>query len=120
MVRIKLNTKIKASSLFETIVALTVIMIVFGIALTVFVNIMRTGNTLSEFKTSQQLEVLAKETKENKSYFNETFEEEGIVITKSIEKYKDSDELIVLIIEATDKTGRKLSSRKEIILGEKE
>jgi len=118
MARMKFNHKLPASSLFETIVALTVIMIVFGIALTVFVNIMRTGTSLASFKAAQKLEFIAKETKQNKSYYNETFEEEALVINKRIEKYKDKEGLLVLILEASDKTGNALSIRKEILVEE--
>ena len=118
MARVRINSSVNASSLFETIVALMVIMIVFGIAMTIYVNVMKNSTSLSELNASLQLDRLARETKEKKSYFDETIENESTVIEKKIKKYNDKGGLLLLDIQAFDKTKKKLAERKEIIRDE--
>ena len=115
MVRLKIDNKVNASSLFETIVALMVIMIVFGIAMTIYVNVMNNSTSLSELKASLKLDELARETKEKKSYFDETIEDESTLIEKKVKKYNDKEGLLLLDIQAFDKTNKRLADRKEIM-----
>lgn len=112
---IKEPKRLKASSLVETIVGLMVIVLVFGIAMTVYVNVMRNSTSLAELKASQRLEEIAVETKTKKSFFNESFEEGGVKIEKTIGKYQDKEGLFLLELIAKDPTERKLAERKEII-----
>lgn len=116
MAGIKPTTKVNASSLFETIVALMVIVLVFGIAMTMYVNILRTSSSLAELKAAQRLEALAKETKEKRSYFDEYFEEDAFVIEKRVGKYMDREGVLLLNFEAFDKSKKRLAERKEIII----
>lgn len=109
-------SRIKASSLLETIIALMVIMIVFGIAMTIYVNVMKNSTSLSELKASLKLEELARETKEKKSYFDESFNDESTLIEKKVKKYNDREGLLLLDFQAYDKTNKRLAERKEIIL----
>lgn len=115
MAGMKVPVRIKASSLIETIVGLMVIVLVFGIAMTVYVNVMKNSTSLAELKASQRLEEIAVETRANKSFFNESFEEEGIKIEKTIGKYQNKEGLILLELLAKDPAERKLAERKEII-----
>ncbi len=115
MAGLKITTKISASSLFETIIAMMVIMIVFGIAMTIYVNVMKNSTSLAELKASLKLDEIAKDTKANKSYFDEHFEDESTVIEKVVKKYNGQEGLLLLDIQAFDKTNKKLAERKEII-----
>jgi hypothetical protein len=115
MAGVDVHKKIPAASLFETIVALMIIMIVFGIAMTIYVNVMRNSSSLSELKASQKLEEIARDTKEKKSYFDEKFEDEGTIIEKKVSKYQGKEELLLIDIQAFDKENKRLAERKEII-----
>lgn len=112
------DRKLNASSLLETIVALMVVMLVFGIAMTIYVNVMRNSSSLAEVKASLRLDVLAKETKEKKAFFDENFEEEQVDFEKRVTKYQNKEGLLLLELEARDKTNRILAERKEIIVEE--
>ena len=113
-----MTNRIKASSLFETIVALMVIVLVFGIAMTMYVNILRTSTSLAELKASQKLEELSKETKMNKSYFDEHSDDQLTKIDKRVSKYQGKEGLLLLELEAFDMSDKRLAERKEIILDE--
>jgi len=113
-----MDTKLKASSLFETIVALMVTMLVFGIAMTIYVNVLRNSTSLADFKASLRLEQLAKETKESKRFIDESFEEGNVSIEKRVGKYQNKEGLLLLELEAFDQTKRKLAEHKEILIEE--
>jgi hypothetical protein len=115
MAGVEQKNRIKASSLFETIVALMVIMIVFGIAMTIYVNVMKNSSSLAELKASLRLEEIARETKDGKKYFNESFETEGVQIEKKISVYKGREGIILLEIVAFDPLKKRLADYKEII-----
>ena len=117
MARIKLiHRRVKASSLIETIVAMMIVMLVFFVAMSIYVNVLRNSISLSELSAAQQLQTLAQETIKNKSYFNETIDTETLTITKSCGNYGSYSELFLLNIEAQDKSGRIVATRKELIL----
>ncbi|MDF2456906.1 MAG: hypothetical protein K0R51_2899 [Cytophagaceae bacterium] len=111
-----LSVRLKASSLIETIVAMMIVMLVFFVAMSIYVNVLRNGITLSEISAAQQLQVLAEETVKNKSYFNENLVLETLTITKNCASYNSSTELFLLDLEAKDKSGRTVATRKELIL----
>jgi hypothetical protein len=115
MVGLNFCKKITASSLFETIVALMVIMVVFGIAMTIYVNIIRNSTSLAELKASQRLDEIARDTRDKKSYFDEKFEDEVSVIEKKVSKYQEKEGLLLLQLEVLDKNNTRLAERKEII-----
>jgi hypothetical protein len=115
MAGIKLSGRINASSLFETIVALMIIVLVFGIAMTIYVNVLRNSSSLAELKASQRLEKIAYETVTEKKYFDETITEEGIVFEKHIAPYNNIQGLLLLELQAYDESKRILASYKSII-----
>jgi len=115
MDRLILNSVLKASSLFETIVGLMITMLVFAIAMTIYVNVIRSSTNIAELKALHRLEELSRETIIKKSFFDENFEEEGVVITKNINSYKGENGLLLLHLQATDPDKRNLAELKKII-----
>ena len=111
-----LTAQVKASSLIETIVAMMIVMLVFFVATTIYVNVLRNSVSLGVLSAGQQLQTIAEETKKNKSYFSETVELENITIIKTCTSYGSSDQLYLLDLEAEDKSGRVIANHKELIL----
>lgn len=111
-----LNHKLKAASLLETILALVITMLVFGIASMVYVNVLKSGITLSALTARQKLEVLAEETKRSKTFVSETVKEEGYTIEKSIEPYQGNTSLLKMELQVIDEQGKVLAEYKELLL----
>ncbi|HVD97208.1 MAG TPA: hypothetical protein VNB90_03315 [Cytophagaceae bacterium] len=115
MDRLILNSALKASSLFETIVGLMITMLVFAIAMTIYVNVIRSSTNIAEMKALHRLEELSRETILKKSFFDENFEEEGVLITKNVGSYKGGNGLLLLHLQATGPDKRNLAELKKII-----
>ncbi len=113
---IKMHGRIEASSLVETVVAMIIILSVFGISMMVYMNVVKTGINLSNLNASLQLNELAEKTKKEKLYVDQTIESKGFSIQKKITKYNHDENLLLLEITAKDNGDKILASRKEIIL----
>lgn len=110
-----MDKRVKASSLLETIVALMVIVLIFGIAMTIYGNVLKNSTSPAELKASQRLKEIAWETKRHKSYFDASYTEEGIEIEKTVSKYQGKEGIILLELKAIAPDSRKLAEYKELI-----
>jgi len=81
-----LRKKIKAATLVETIVALTIILTAFSIALTVFVNILKTERSWDHLNAVLMIKQVSVDTKLKKIYFDEWLPVKQYDIVKKIEK----------------------------------
>ena len=120
MAGMKLNDRIKASSLLETIVALLVVMTVFGIAMTIYINVLRNSDSLSTLKAIQTLEQVAAETKTKRSYFDESFRVDEIMVEKSFIQYQHNEDLWLMDLKAIDPLNKTIATRKEILITEED
>jgi len=104
--------KLKASTLIETMVAMTIVMVSFAIVVTLMLG--NSGN-YSRLKLNAYLlcEDIKAETMAQNNYSDEEFEFENLIVYKSIEPYRDSKYLRILLIEAFKE--ELLYQNKEII-----
>jgi len=111
-----LRKKIKAATLVETIVALTIILTAFSIALTVFVNILKTERSWDHLNAVLLLKQVSVDTKLKKIYFDEWLPVKQYDIVKKIEKYEENPHLLLLEIKIYTKNGNLLEQSKELIV----
>jgi Tfp pilus assembly protein PilV len=111
-----INRKIKASSILEVVVALVLAMIVFGISMMLFANVVRSGVSLQQLHGTLLLNDLYIRTRENKSFYDEEIKEGDNIIHKKVSKFKNMPQLVLLELEIVNPEDKKLSSRKDIIL----
>lgn len=108
--------KLKSFTLIESIVALIIIMLCFGIGLMIYVNVMKSDSNFLKLKSSALLKEIVINTKINKHFIDEQYSFKEININKRIEKYKDQDNLNIVIFEAYDKSGKKICEMKELVI----
>ncbi len=82
--------KIKAATIQETIVALTIIMMIFSMATMVYLRVVHS----SQFKNNLMADVLIHNqqqiTLNEKRFFNEQIEHKGLLLIKRVESFDDS------------------------------
>ncbi len=91
--------KLKATTLQETMVAMTISLITFSIGLMIFINIMRTEKSMEKLRASLLLKELILETKLNKTFINDEYEKGTFTIVKTISEIPENENLIKLTIE---------------------
>ncbi len=107
--------KIKGSTLIEVIVSLTITMIVFAIAMQIFVSVFRSENYYNKLHAFLAIKKIEAECKKNNKYYDEKILLDDLDIFKSIIPYNGSKDIQILLLEAFDKKGKKLVEHKELI-----
>ena len=111
-----LTKKIKASTLIEVLVAMIIIMISFGIAMAIYMNVSLSDHLVQKLKAELLLNETAIETKAANSFIDEKTGSDKISINKTVTSYNGIPELHLLMLEAFDVNGKKISERKELVI----
>ena len=111
-----LTKKIKGSTLIEVLVAMIIVMVSFGIAMAIFMNISSSGNHAQQLKAQLLLNKAAIRTKAENSFIDEISEGESIIINKTVTSYNGIPGLNLLLLQAFDINGKKIAERKELVI----
>ncbi len=110
-----MKNKIKGSTLIEVIVSITITMIVFAIAMQIFVNVFRSDNYYAKLNAFLAIKKIEVDCKKNNKFYDEKISTDELDIFKSIIPYNGSKDIQILLIEAYDLKGKKLVEHKELI-----
>ena len=80
--------RLKAASIVETIVAILLVFIAFGIGISIYLNVLRTDALVARSKAASILERIAMNAASEDRFIDETITEGDFRIEKKIEKYK--------------------------------
>jgi hypothetical protein len=115
MDQLKDSRYLKASSLVETMLALVIIMAVFGVGMLMYNNVVQSDGAALKVRAiavSGELTAAAKAGDLN----NDHFESDGITFNKTIERVGETERLWLLTITAITKEDRVVFQSKEMIL----
>lgn len=111
------NNKLKGSTLVETLVAMIIVMLAFGIGLLIYLNVIQSSGAQQKLNAQLQMNKIAIETKDKNLFVDEEDTTGTMKIIKTIQPYSaGSDKLKLLKIEAFDGNGKKLAEREELII----
>ena len=111
----KLKTKIQAFTILESMVAMVIVMIVFGLTSVIIMNISSSGITKEKQDAYTSVNLLRNETLQENRFIDETIETNSLRIEKTILEYSSNTSLKILLIKAY-KGQEKLFESKEIVL----
>ena len=112
--------KLKSSSLFETLVAMTILVIISGIAMVAFINISRSSVTGEKIKARLYLYDVVEKTKEERNFTDNEYEWNGLMVEQSFTQYDSYSELLIMNVEIKDDRQRIIASHREIIKSDEE
>ena len=115
MAKLSIVRKIKGSTLIETLVAMTVILISLVFCGIIFFNVLNSGNNYAKFRAHSLIYEAALKTKTDKRFIDEKIEDDGILIQKTMSSYNGIKDLHLEIFTASDANGKLLDEYKEII-----
>lgn len=107
--------KLKAATLQETIVALTIIMICLSIGLMVFVNVMRSDKASERLKANMLLKQAFAESSLKQGFYDEVYSVGRFVIEKQIHPY-DSQQPVNVLEIMVFKNEKLLVKGKQLII----
>jgi hypothetical protein len=107
------NIKLKAATLVETIIALVIILVIFGIVTTFLVQVSLNSFSLQPARAAQLFNSYAAATDEKKSFFDEEIEQEGLIINREMIDDHPLPGLVHIKFRVYDK------NRKQILVKQK-
>lgn len=112
---VKLNDKIKAFSIIESMVSMVIVVLMFSLSAMVIANVTTSGVSKEKQAAYMLVKSLRNETLRNYRFIDESVEVKGLLIEKTILNYNRNEALKVLLIEAS-KGEKKLYESKELII----
>lgn len=112
---VKLKTSIKAFTILESMVAIVIVMIVFGLTSVIIINISSSGITHQKIAAYSLVNTLRNETLMHSRFIDETIISNELRIEKTIIDDAHSQQLKIVLIEAYY-DNQKLAESKELII----
>ncbi len=113
---VKLNDRLKASTLIEVIVGLVIIIITFGIVFKLLVNVNRSENLRLKCNASLVMDEIINSSKQQMNYIDDDIDYGYMHIEKSVAPYENNKNLKVIHLKAFDRNNKLILEKKEIIL----
>ena len=119
MVRLRvkslLNSKAKAATLLESLVAMVIVLLGFGIALMIYVNVVNSNNSQIRLNAHLSMSEVLSETIQDEAFTDEETKKGMLTIVKTIIPYDKSSGLIEIHLEAKDVSGKVLGVLDKIV-----
>jgi outer membrane PBP1 activator LpoA protein len=103
-----------AATLVETIVALVIILALFGIASTVLIQTNKVSYSTKKIKADYFIDQFARETDQQKSFSDNQIEMDLFTIKKKIDENKFQQKVVLMRFSAIDKNGRLVTYQNRI------
>jgi hypothetical protein len=113
---VKMKAKLKAATILESMVAMTIIVVCLGIGTMIFVNILNNDRDRLSLKATLLLNNESLKTKKEKFFIDGEEKEEGFTIKKTFVKYSETENLLQMSLKAFDENGKLIIERKELII----
>ena len=110
-----LHAKAKAATLLESMVAMVVVLLSFGIALMIYVNVANSNNSQQRLGVYLALNEVLADTVEDAAFTDEETKEGVLTIVKTVQPYGRSKSLIEIHLEARDLNGKILGVLDKIV-----
>jgi len=115
MAGIKLRHKVQASSIMEVVIAMVVIVTVFGMAMMIFSNVMRSSSSVQKIKAQAILRQAMYTAEKNKENLTKTYNLGDFSIEQKVSAYPGNPDLSVIELKAYDLNGQLKASLQKII-----
>lgn len=107
--------RIKATTIVESIVAMTVIAIAFGVGMMVVEMILNSNKAAFKYRVHQKLEQVMLQTKAAQTYLDEHIAEADFVIEKRVLLHENYSNLYRIILLAKDLEEREIMQQHTLI-----
>ena len=115
MARTKLRDKIEGSTLLEVIISMIVIMIIFGITLTIFTKVIYSTTSASEIRAKCILRDLLEKQEEAKDVSSQSITTIDFTIEETATIYNNQGDLVLVRLAAFDQNNKQVAELLKII-----
>lgn len=112
---VKLNHRLKASTLMESLIAMIIIVVCFGVATMIYSNVLDSDKQRQQLKAILVLNEEAIEMKKAKTFLDAEKQISDWVIKKIVKKYPNTENLYTISLSVIDRNGKIIAKRNELI-----
>lgn len=94
------SNKIPAFTLFESVIAITIITVLIGLGTMIYGNLMHSEKPLAYYQAQAEIEVRLQELKSNQQFVRENYDYENYEIEQGISFYKGNEKLYLVTFTA--------------------
>ncbi|OOQ58331.1 hypothetical protein [Mucilaginibacter pedocola] len=116
MVRQVAKHKLTASSLLEVLIAMVVIVVVFGIGMMIYSNVARSSVTTTKLRARSILDTELSDTEENSAAADSNYSVDSLGITRVYTPFLQAKNLQVVTLTAFGTRGDTLAQVQKVIL----
>ena len=106
--------RLKASSLLEATIALTVITIVFSLGWMTINHVMDSSPIAHRSRADRVLEVVLEQTEQQSSFFNEEIKMDGYLIKKVVRPHPEFEGVYILSLQVLGTQGQLISEKQKL------
>lgn len=88
--------KLPAFTLFESVIAITIITVLIGLGTMIYGNLMHSEKPLAYYQAQAEMEIRLQELKSNQLFIRENFEYENYEIEQNVTFYKGNKKLYLI------------------------
>ena len=122
MVRGKLilKSKLSGSSIIEALISMVVIMVVFGIAMMIYANIIQSSLSVKKIRAQAILNQTLQIDESSANNISTTFTVDGLSIEQTVKNYNNENNLTEIDLSAYDANGKELTTLRKVIINQNE
>jgi len=109
------SLRLKASSLIEVTVALVIISMIFTIAITIYLNVQRSGFSTGKLLHNVMLDDAYNETMKARDYTSKEIQYDEVTLFRDVKRSDLNKNLIMLKLELRNTDGALLAERKYLL-----
>jgi len=112
----KLNSGVKASTLLEVIVSMVIIVLVFGIAMMIYSNVMRLSLSAKKIRVEALLQETMLNAGHSSTNTNQSFTIDDFRIEQEAKPYTGESNLMEIHLTAYDQNQQKVAELQKVII----
>src|SRR5688500_580384 len=97
-----IQKRLPGATIVETIVAMVIILVLFGMATTIFVQVSRHSFSMKRQQAADLINAYSLATGEERSFVNEEISKDGFVLKKEVVSYRGHEQLTAVTFRAMD------------------
>ncbi|MFI5161255.1 MAG: hypothetical protein ACHQHN_08250 [Sphingobacteriales bacterium] len=114
----KLKNAVKGSTILEVVVSMVIIVIVFGIAMMIFTNVMRLSLSAKKIRAQALLQEAMFTAEHNTANTTETLTAGDFRIEQEVKPYPENNALTLIHLTAYDQNQLKIAECQKLILNQ--
>jgi ABC-type lipoprotein release transport system permease subunit len=112
---VKLDQRLKASTLIESLISMVLIVVCFSVAVMIYISVVDNDKQRIKLKATLMLNEQVLQIKKEKNYLDDEKTINNWIIKKTVEHYAETSNVYRLSIVVIDKEGKTIAIRNELI-----